>query len=217
MEVRNTLAAMAVATVVGTAPAALAESTYVVLVDASSSIGADDRNIYRESFGNVKAAMRPGDRIVIAAVGQRDRSDWVREIDAEMPKPTGRRFADEKRKALFADDVGKAFESVLERSEKRPDTTTRILDSIEASAQAFAQSAKSSKVLVVLSDMEETGRFDMPSGAKKDAKPPPELAGAKVYVAGAGGGRNYPYVEAFWKRYFGPALVQYGRYPARFR
>lgn len=198
--------------------AAFGAETYVVLVDVSSSIRAEDRKVYGESFGHLLKALKPGDRVVVSPMGRRGRSEWIRETDAEVPKGTGKRFADEKRRAAFDDGLGKAFASLLERSARDPENATRILDSIEASSDAFARSPGSGKTLVILSDMEESGRFDLASGAKRQVRAPESLKGASVYVAGAGGGRNYVHVESFWRGYFGTApearLVQYGRYPA---
>lgn len=213
------MAACAVAVCLALASPAWA-GTYVVLVDASSSVGAEERAAYRESVEGVVRAVRPGDRLVVAALGGKERASWVRDFDAEAPAPTGRRFADGKRRKEFEEGALAALGGILGRAEKSPDKATRIVDAVEASSQAFSQSPDSGKTLVVLSDMLETGRFDLASGRKKDLAAPAALAGAKVYVAGAGG-KDYAAVEAFWTRYFssapGAAVVQYGRYPVRIR
>lgn len=200
---------------------AVEKTTYVVLVDTSSSVTSNDRQVYRESFDNIRKAVRPGDRIVISTIGRKNRAEWVRETDTEVPIPTGRRFVDEKTRKDFEGEIGKTFEALLQRSYLAPEMVTRILDTLEAASQAYGQDPKSGKALVIMSDMVETGRFDLGAGQSKPAKAPPELAGAKVYVAGAGGGKAYQGIETFWKRYFdtvpGAAVVEYGRYPVRLR
>lgn len=191
--------------------------TYVVLVDASSSISRDDWGVYGESVENVKKAARPGDRVVVSTIGGRDRSAWTRELDAEVPKATGRAFQDRKRRESFEREVDAAFLAIRGRPAEK---STRILDALEAATEVFSRTPGSGKVLVVLSDMEETGRFDLAAGqAPKTVSAPAALSGASVHVAGAGGGKGYERVETFWKRYFGSApgaaVVQYGRYPAK--
>lgn len=195
--------------------AAQAATTFVVLVDVSSSIAADDRLVYEESFANVRRAVRPGDRVVVSAVGKRDRANWKRDFDALAPKPVGRRFADEKARAEYEAAASKAFAEVLGR---RPEPATRIVDSVEAASDAFSARPSDRKVLVLLSDMVETGKPGFASGGQPAAAAPRSLSGAKVFVAGAGGGADYGRIEAAWVRYFGSApgaaIVQYGRYPA---
>ena len=197
------------------AGAAAAATTFVVLVDASASVGAEDRAVYAESLGNVKKSVRPGDRVVLSSIGSRDRSAWIRELDAEVPKATGRAFKDRKLREGFDREVDAAFDAVMMRPAEK---ATRILDALEAASEAYSKRPGGAKVLVVLSDMEETGRFDLASGSARDVRAPEALAGASVYVAGAGGGKNYARVESFWRRYFGSvsgaSVSQYGRYPA---
>ena len=213
--IRTALAVGLAALCAGSASGAGTATTYVVLLDASSSVGAEDRGVYAESLGNVKKAVRPGDRLVLSTIGNRDRSAWVRELDAEVPAATGRTFQDRKRRETFDREVDAAFDAVMKRPAEK---STRILDALEAASEAYSKRPNGPKVLVVLSDMEETGRFDLASGNVRDVRAPAALAGASVYVAGAGGGKNYARVESFWRRYFGSvpgaAVSQYGRYPA---
>lgn len=196
------------------APKEAPRKTVVVLVDVSRSIPSADRTkAYRESFANALAAMRAGDRLVLGPLGAADRSSWLSEFDGSYPKGKGFRLADEKAGAEFGKKASTAFETLLERGARSPEGATRVADAVEASSGAFASDPSRSKVLVLLSDMEETG------GAPKSRKAPKALEGASVFVSGSGGGRSYSEYESAWRKYFasasGAQVVQYGRFPAR--
>lgn len=218
--IRNTFAAViaaaAVSAFAGT-PAASSRpvpKTVVLLVDVSKSIPTEDRKkTYRESFANALASMRPSDRLVIGPVGAKDRSNWLSEFDMASPASTGTRIADERAAAAFARKATSAFDSLMERGEKTPEGATRIADAVEAASEAFARDPGNVRVLVILSDMEESGA--KPAKAKKA---PAILEGASVIVAGAGGGQRYAEYESGWRGYFSGtrgAELTYGRFPAR--
>lgn len=218
---RRSLAAIlaAAALAAGSAPTASAAprqapKTVVVLVDVSKSIPTEDRKkTYRESFANALLAIRPGDRLVVGPVGAKDRSTWLNEFDATSPVGTGMRVADERATAAFGRKASAAFDSLMERGEKSPENATRIVDAIEAASEAFSRDPGNVRVLLILSDMEESG-----SKPPKSKKAPAILEGASVIVAGAGGGQRYGEYEANWRGYFAAARgseLVYGRFPAR--
>lgn len=191
-----------------------AHKTVVVLVDVSKSIPTEDRKkTYRESFANALASLRPGDRLVVGPVGAKDRSTWLSDFDATSPAGTGTRIADERAAAAFGRKASSAFDALMEKGEKTPDNATRIADAVEAASEAFARDTQNARVLMILSDMEESG--PKPVRAKKG---PTTLEGASVYVAGAGGGARYAEYESNWRNYFAAARsseLVYGRFPAR--
>lgn len=190
-----------------------APKNVVVLVDVSRSIAmADRQQTYRESFANALAALRPGDRLVVGPIGAKDRSTWLAVFDAVSPVGSGFRIADERAAADFGRRARAAFDVLMAQGEKSPDNATRIADAVEASAEALADPRRA-KVLLILSDMEESGQ--------KPGKPrpaPPALEGASIHVAGAGGGERYTTYERAWRAYFGSVPrteLSYGRFPAR--
>lgn len=207
-------AAISVSAGISAAPSKPVPKTVVLLVDVSRSIPTDDRKkTYRESFANALASIRPGDRLVIGPVGAKDRSNWLSDFDMASPASTGTRIADERAAAAYGRKASAAFDSLMERGEKNPENATRIADAVEAASEAFARDPGNFRVLVLLSDMEE-------SGAKpaKSKKAPPTLEGASVIVAGAGGGQRYAEYESAWRGYFSGARgteLTYGRFPAR--
>lgn len=188
--------------------------TILVLADVSRSIPTDDRKkIHRPSFASVLASLKPGDRLVLGPLGAKDRSTWLSDFDARYPLGGGFRLADERAAAEFSKKAAKAFDAIMERGEKNPDNATRIADAVEAASEAFGADPKNSKILVILSDMEESNGKQL-----KQRKAPASLEGASVYVAGAGGGARYSEYESAWRGYFGAARVSemtYGRFPAR--
>ena len=216
-----TLAAFLIATAVfaGTPASASPSSkqapkTVVVLVDVSKSISSEDRKkAYRESFSSAISAIRPRDRFVIGPLGASDRSTWSYEFDAVLPSGSGVKVADERASAGFKRQAAAAFDALMERGEKRPENATRIADAIEAASEAFTRDPANSKVLLILSDMEESG-----SKPVKHRKAPASLEGASVHVAGAGGGQRYSEIESTWRNYFSAVRgseLAYGRFPAR--
>lgn len=218
---RRSIAALLAAAAIAAASAPVATAapkqplkTVVVLVDVSKSIPTDDRKkTYRESFANALSAIRPGDRLVVGPVGAKDRSTWLSEFDAASPIGTGMRVADERAAAAFGRKASAAFDGLMERGEKSPDNATRIADAIEAASEAFSRDTGNLRVLLILSDMEESG-----SKPLKTKKAPATLEGASVHVAGAGGGQRYGEFEANWRSYFAAARgaeLLYGRFPAR--
>lgn len=218
--IRKTFAALLAAAVIGSSASTAAASprpapkTVVVLVDVSRSIPTEDRKkTYRESFANALASIRPGDRLVIGPVGAKDRSNWLSEFDSASPVSTGMRIADERAAAAYGRKASAAFDTLMERGETNPENATRIADAVEAASEAFARDPGNVRVLVLLSDMEESG--GKPVKAKKA---PANLEGASVIVAGAGGGQRYAEYEAAWRGYFSGVRgteLTYGRFPAR--
>ena len=188
--------------------------TVVVLVDVSKSISSEDRmKAYRESFSSAITAIRPRDRLVIGPLGANDRSSWSYEFDTVSPPGSGVKVADDRAAAGFKRKAAAAFEALMERGEKRPDAATRITDAIDAASEAFVRDTANTKVLLILSDMEESG-----GKTTRHRKAPASLEGASVYVAGAGGGQRYSEIEAAWRTYFSTVRgteLAYGRFPAR--
>lgn len=218
--IRKAFAALVAAAVIGSSAGTAAAApkpvpkTVVVVVDVSRSIPTEDRKkTYRESFASALASIRPGDRLVLGPVGAKDRSTWLSEFDSASPVGTGTRIADERAAAAYGRKASAAFDSLMERGEKNPDNATRIADAVEAASEAFARDPGNVRVLVLLSDMEESG---VKPGKPKKA--PAILEGALVIVAGAGGGQRYAEYESSWRGYFSAARVSeltYGRFPAR--
>lgn len=194
--------------------ASRAETTYAVLLDVSASIPEQDRRIHRDSFSKLVATLQAGDRLILSPVGWRDRSTWTWAADVVVPKLSGRRFLDEKRRSMLTTDLTRQLERLIEGAHHQPEPNTRLLETITATAQVFEQEPDRERVLLILSDMMDPVMLN-----KTPLKATPSLAKVRVYVSGAGGSGRYAELERAWRLFFnsapGAQVRQYGRLPFR--
>lgn len=193
---KRLIATAFLATALSSPASAAPATTYVVLVDrAERAVGAE-KSAYLETFGKVRKALAPGDRVVIATAGRRLVAERVRELDAEVPPRS-----EAKASANFAGDLRMAMESTLEAEPPGQGAGYRMADSVSAAGELFASTPANRKVLVVLSPLAgDPGRPkpDDPSG----------LAGVRAHFAGVRTGGE------FWRDYFsrivGSEIVSFG-------
>jgi hypothetical protein len=204
----------------GSAPRARVE---VVLVDRSGSIDPRDRDLYARSLAAVADEMEPGDRLVVAVVGDDSRSAFQPLIDITVPQ-TAIRVDQEKGRAAARRAVANAIPAILGTGNDRGGaSSTHLLDTIAGASQAFSSSRAGS--LILLSDGvedSEVGNVDKlrsPEeieemlGKARRAGLLPQLKDVSLTVIGAGG-RDYDRVELFWRAYAAAThmtIAAYGR------
>lgn len=190
-------------------------TTAIVLVDVSRTVPAGDTSIYATSFRAVKAALRPGDRLVMGRVAAQSEGSFLMDAHLRLPR------------TLMEPDDSKARDSVLaladsvfafQLASRRADQTN-LLAALSAAADVFSRGrSRGGRILVLLSDMlhEADGlnfRSRPPDSAvtaaliaeRRRANAMPALSGVRVYVAGAGQARDasgFFAVQRFWLSYF---------------
>lgn len=205
------------------APAA----TTVILVDVSGSVAPEDRTLYRRSIAAAADSLRPGDRILIALVGDAGRGQFRALLDHSVPR-SNVRLDQEDALRRSRERVRRVGSAAL--SDAPPARQTRLLEAIAASAQAFGQRPSPGSRLILLTDaVEESAIVDLSRrGLDAQARGQaierarseglvPRLDGVALHIVGAGG-RHYASVEAFWRAWAsatGARLASYGRLPFR--
>jgi hypothetical protein len=196
--------------------------TVMVLVDVSASINPEDKSLYETSFQSALQFLEPGDRLMLATIGDQGRANFRLGADVTIPK-TGIRLDDEEKGKTARDGLQAAFHKILDDKRGKEGKVTYLLDAITASAEALQpKSEANSYYLMVYSDMvEESKAFNFvktrPSikflDSIKKANLLPPLPGVNVFVCGASG-KYYAETQAFWEAYFkasGALLKSYGR------
>jgi uncharacterized protein len=195
----------------------------VVLVDRSGSIHPRDRDLSARSLGAVADEMEPGDRLVVAAVGDDSRSAFQPLIDITVPQ-TAIRVDQEKARGAVRRAVANAIPAILGTgADGVGASSTHLLDTIAGASQAFGSARAGS--LILLSDGvedSEVGNVDKlrsPADIQEMLRKAhragvlPELKGVSLTVVGAGG-RDYDRVEQFWRAYAAAThmtITTYGR------
>jgi hypothetical protein len=212
-----------------TSTAAEPEGTeYVVFLDLSQSIRADDRALLKEALTEqIVPTLEAGDRLLIAPITDRTLTGFHPLVDATLPPmPTFNGWTDnllkhkkqvkeiETQVPKVKEEIGKQIETIFARREASAQTD--ILSSLLLTEKLFHRVAQR-KVLVLMSDMiedYEPYRFQKVSwtpdttGKLLDDLDKegmiPNLSGVCVYVAGASA--NSPaqaeQIATFWKAYF---------------
>lgn len=195
----------------------------VVLVDHSGSIDRRDREIYARSLRAVADEMEPGDRLVVAAVGDDSRSAFQPLIDLTVPK-TAIRVDQEQARAAGRRAVANAIPAILGTgADDIGASSTHLLDTIAGASQAFGSARADSLILlsdgVEDSEVGNVNKLRSPAdiqemlGKARRAGLLPELKGVSLTVVGAGG-RDYDRVEQFWRAYAAAThmtIAAYGR------
>jgi hypothetical protein len=188
----------------------------IVFVDMSGSTNQARRTTYKEAFEKIYQNLRQGDRIVVGTITSRSFIDFKPAVDAEIPKQTiwDNRLQYEQKFAKTKKDVQTAVNTLL--SQRRGTPYTEILNSLNIADTIFHNEERQ-KILVILSDMlqdskeykfERTRITDKYISDliryRKQQKMVPNLAGVKVYVAGASATNSAKFrsIERFWERYF---------------
>ena len=188
----------------------------VVMVDMSGSTNRARRTVYNEAFEKIYQSLNQGDRLVVGTITSRSFIDFKPVVDEEIPKQTiwVNRIQYEQSLAKAQKNIRKEVDRLLSRKKGTP--YTEILNSLNIADTIF-HSEKREKVLVVLSDMVQDSKQYKFEHAKvtnkyindiiryrQKQRLVPDLAGVKVYVAGASAAdsRKFRSIEKFWARYF---------------
>ena len=191
----------------------------VVFVDMSGSTNSARRSVYREAFEKIYQNLRQGDRIVVGTITSRSYIDFKPVVDVEIPKKSVwvNRIAFEQNLAKSKSQVQKEVDQLLARKDGTP--RTEILNSLNIADTIFHME-KRQKILVILSDMVQDSKeynFDRVEltdeyianviRQRNENNLIPDLAGVKVYVAGASAdeAKKFRSIEKFWHSYLGAA------------
>lgn len=217
----------------GTALAGCSPSgqTSVVLIDRSGSVAPSDRTLYAQSLAGLSQGLGASDRVLVAAVGDADRSTFLPLFDRKVTV-SDMRLEQEDEIAKAGKAIVDAIPVLLPEAPQPAARSTRILETIAAAAQAFGPDADDGDTLLILSDgVEESPSVNLarlPAGdhaiaaAIKNARKQgllPNLAGVHIHLVGAGGDGTtigVSGVSAFWHAYAkatGASLTQIGRLP----
>jgi hypothetical protein len=192
----------------------------MVLIDLSDSIKVEDRSLYAESFKSILQSLKPGDRVMLANIGEQGRSSFRLASDTLLPR-TGVRLDDEEAGAKARAELQTRFDEFSKTAGSQRNATL-ILDAVSAAAEALQPKAENSSYLVLYSDMVHESRIANFAKVKpniklldtvKQAHLLPQMSGVNVLVCGAAG-EYYTETQAFWEAYFqaaGAQLKNYGR------
>jgi len=203
----------------------------VVLIDRSGSIAPGDRDIYATSIDGIGAGVDAGGRVLVAEIGDADRSRFHTLLDLRAEDSDVRlKRAANLRKARA--ELVEAMPSLLPEGPGKAAGSTRILEAIAAVSEAFRPGSGKAGRLFILSDgIEEgpvvnlarlPGGLEAIGGALEQARAAdllPDLRGVQLYIIGAGGDgtpMGVPGICAFWQAYAdatGATLVRIGRLP----
>jgi len=189
----------------------------VVFVDMSGSTNKARRTVYRNAFEKIYENLQQGDRIVVGTITSRSYIDFKPVIDTEIPKESiwTNRLKFEQNLARTKNNIQKAVDRLLSR--KRGTPYTEILNSLNIVDTFFHNEKNRKKILVILSDMIQDskqykfGRHKISNKYisnvirnQKEQNLVPNLAGVKVYVAGASApnSRKFRSIKKFWESYF---------------
>ena len=188
----------------------------IVFVDMSGSTNQARRTVYKDAFEKIYQNLREGDRIVVGTITSRSFIDFKPAVDAEIPKQSiwDNRLQYEQKFAKTKNDLRAAVETLLTQRKGTP--YTEILNSLNIADTIFHNEERQ-KILVILSDMLQDSKeykFERTRITDKyisdliryrqQQKMVPNLAGVKVYVAGASASDSVKFrtIEKFWARYF---------------
>ena len=189
----------------------------VIFVDMSASADQARRTVCKEAFEKIYQNLRQGDRVVVGTITSQSYIDFKPTVDEEIPKKTvwDNRLQFEKALANAKDKIRREVNKLL--SQKQGTLLTEVLDSLNIADIVFHDEKERQKLLVILSDMIEDskeGKFDKDKitdeyinhviRSRQKNKLVPNLAGVKVYVAGASAADSDKFraIQTFWAHYF---------------
>lgn len=197
--------------------------TLVLLVDSSGSVSPEDHKLYRQSASALASSLAPGDRVLVATVGDANRSTFRASLDLVVPRHRAR--LDQEEALAHASERVRRTAYELIAMDRRPQHT-RLLETIAAAAQAFGGQRAPGDRLWILTDAVEEGnhvnlarrpmdlrQIDASLASARAEGLLPNLAGVSLSIVGAGG-KHYASVAQFWRRYAaatGARLETYGR------
>jgi hypothetical protein len=198
----------------------------LVFVDMSGSTNLARTTVYKECFDKIYENLRQGDRITVGMITGRSFIDFKPVVDVEIPTKSlwVNRIQFERSVTETKEKIRGEVEGLL--SQKNGTSRTEILNSLNI-AETILHKEKREKILVLFSDMiQDSKEYDFSSTKitndyidkvityrlKKNLIP--NLAGVRVYVAGASGSDSHKYrsIERFWARYFEKAGADYSHH-----
>ena len=204
---------------------------YVVLIDRSGSIAPTDRDLYARSLDNIGMGIGPGGRVLVAEIGDADRSRFRTLLDVEAEDSSVTLESEANLRQARA-ELADALPTLLPERAVPTARNTRILDAIAAVSEVFQPGSGKTGRLLILSDGIEEGPVvnlarlpagpEAISGALEEAREEgllPDLSGVELHIIGAGGDgtpMGVQGVRAFWEAYAeatGATLVRIGRLP----
>ena len=188
----------------------------IIFVDMSDSANQARRTVCKEAFEKIYQDLRQGDRVVVGTITSRSYIEFKPTVDEEIPKKT---IWDNR--LLFERNLTKTKEKIRSETNKllsraRGTLLTEILDSLNIADIIFHDEKERQKILVILSDMIEDSKeysfdkdkitdeyIDSVITSRQNNHLMPNLAGVKVYVAGAtaADSNKFRAVQTFWTRY----------------
>ena len=198
----------------------------LIFVDMSGSTNLARQTVYRECFEKIYEDLNQGDRIVVGMITGRSFIDFKPVVDVEIPKKSVwvNRIQFERSLTETKEKIRAEVQRLLSQKDGTP--RTEILNSLNI-AETILHNEKREKILVLLSDMiQDSKEYDFSSTKITDdyidkvikyrlkKNLIPNLAGVKVYVAGASGSDSHKYrsIERFWARYFEKAGADYSHH-----
>lgn len=200
-------------------PPAPSREAKVVLVflDVTASVQSFDGA--RRAWRAIAERLKPGDRIVLAPIGDNTYLDYQPALDREIPTISivkdneidYRARLDEARQSL-----DQAMDGLIARADAQRPKRTDVFGAFQAASQVFAEDPRTRKALVFLSDMQEDAGTEnllritlanetiaQINDAQRQSGLVPDLYGARVYVAGADAPSlaKFEEMRKFWLAY----------------
>jgi len=199
----------------------------VIFVDMSGSANQIRRTVCKEAFEKIYKKLQQGDRVVVGTITNRSYIDFRPTVDEEIPKKTvwDNRLQFERNLTQTREKIRREVNKLL--SQKQGTMLTEILDSLNVAETIFHDEKERQKILVMLSDMIEESKeynFDKNKitdeyinkviGSRQKNNLMPNLAGVKVYVAGASAADSDKFraIQTFWTRYFTESGADFSPY-----
>lgn len=205
---------------------------YVAFVDVSGSI--DTYDAAQDAWDKIRAALNPGDRVVLGRITANSYSEYRPILDVELPahSVTDKEIDRLEAEKQILGDIEQALQTAIEVPKNGRPQRTDIFGALNVAADIFAMDAMRDGVLVLMSDMvEDTAEQNF---SKCDFTPTfiesvieerrsvgllPDLLGARVYIVGPSGydmRRTYQ-MRDFWTNFFMAAngVIPAGGYASR--
>ena len=199
----------------------------VIFVDMSGSANQIRRTVCKEAFEKIYKKLQQGDRVVVGTITNRSYIDFRPTVNEEIPKKTvwDNRLQFERNLTQTREKIRREVNKLL--SQKQGTMLTEILDSLNVAETIFHDEKERQKILVMLSDMIEESKeynFDKNKitdeyinkviGSRQKNNLMPNLAGVKVYVAGASAADSDKFraIQTFWTRYFTESGADFSPY-----
>ncbi|MFN3371032.1 MAG: hypothetical protein ACK4Z0_05845, partial [Sphingomonadaceae bacterium] len=109
-------------------------SVTIILVDSSASVSPADRALHRASVRSIAAALKPGDRVLVASAGDPGRAEFRTALDLVVPRHAARL---DQRDAIERSRDRLIRAAYAELARKPDGRQTRLVEAIAASAPAF--------------------------------------------------------------------------------